>query len=282
MSFTRLVPAGLLIGAASIATPAFAQDDTTYFDGPYIAGSVSLDQVDDGSNDSLIFDTDQNGTYGDVVSTAAGANAFAPGFCNGIANGPTAAAGCSNDDNDIGYSLRVGYDKRINGGPFVAGVMLEGSKPGATDYTTAFSTTPASYTVAREIDWSGALRGRLGYSPGDGRGLFYVTGGVGYAKIDHDFITTNTANSFTEVDDGDWKFGTQLGAGAELMLTKNIGIGMEYLYSRYNDDDYHVVVGQGDAGATSPFVQVSDGTNLTTSDSKFDMHSLRATVSVHF
>ena len=62
MSFIRLVPAGLLIGAASIATPAFAQDDTTYFDGPYIAGSVSLDQVDDGSNDSLVFDTDQNGT----------------------------------------------------------------------------------------------------------------------------------------------------------------------------------------------------------------------------
>lgn len=282
MSFTRLVPAGLMIGVASMAVPAFAQDGSTYFDGPYIAGSVSLDQADDGSNDSLTFDTNQDGTYGDAVKTVAGANAFAPGFCNGIANGPTVAAGCSNDDNDIGYSLRVGYDKRINGGPFVAGVMLEGAKPGATDYTTGFSTTPASYTVAREIDWSGAVRGRLGYSPGDGRGLFYVTGGVGYAKIDHDFITTNTANSFTEVDDGDWKFGTQLGAGAELMLTKNIGIGMEYLYSRYNDDDYHVAVGQGDAGATSPFVQVSDGTNLTTADSKFDMHSLRATVSLHF
>ena len=50
------------------------------------------------------------------------------------------------------------------------------------------------------MDYAISGRGRLGFTPG-GRALVYGTGGVSYARIDHDFFTTNAANSFGEVND---------------------------------------------------------------------------------
>lgn len=269
--------------ATTVATPAFAQDaDSEYFNGFYVGGAVSLDVPADKTTDGIAFDTDGDGVFNDNVTTTTNANAFSPGFCNGAARGPTAGEGCDDDDADIGYAARIGYDQRINGGPIVVGLLVEGARSEATEFSNGFSTTPASYTVARQMDWSANVRGRLGYSPGDGRGLFYVTGGVGFAKIDHDFITTNGANAFTEQNDGDWQFGSQLGGGAELMLTRNIGIGIEYLYSKYNDDDYSVLVTQGTAPATNPFLLDSGQTNIAPTDRNLQMHSLRATASFHF
>lgn len=270
-------------GLALAATPAFAQDETpVYFDGPYIGGTVGFDAQSNDTGDTLVFDTDRDGNFDNTVNTVTPTNAFSPGFCNGAANTNAPAGGCANDDDDIGYGARIGYDKRLGGGPIVAGLLLEGSTSDSVDYTSGFSTTPASYTTRRELDYAISGRGRLGYSPGDGRGLFYVTGGVSYAKIKHDFITTNGANSFDVINGDKMVFGLQAGAGAELMVTKNIGLGVEYLYSKYNDDKSYVAVGPGTAGATNPFLLVSGGTNLRTSDTDLDMHSLRASLSFHF
>tara|TARA_B100001179_G_scaffold207875_1_gene172718 strand:+ start:588 stop:1430 length:843 start_codon:yes stop_codon:yes gene_type:complete len=275
----------LLVGAtiAISATPAFAQDATPeYFDGFYIGGSIGLDALSDSADDGIVFDTDGNGEFNDSVLTTTNANAFSPGFCNGAAIGNSPASGCANDDDDFGYSVRLGYDKRLGGGPVVAGLLVEGARSEATEFSTGFSTTPASYTTIRELDWSVGARARLGYSPGDGRGLFYATGGVAYGKIDHAFATTNGANEFTGQNDDDWRFGTQVGGGAELMLTNNISMGLEYLWSRYDDDKYSVLVTQGTAPATNPFLLDSGETSIRPSDTDFDIHSLRATVGFRF
>lgn len=269
-----------LIAIAAGSAPALAQDTPTTFDGLYVSGAVSLDNVDNGAK-GLQFDTNRDGTFGENVNLTTGANAFSPGFCTGSANGNNVNAGCSGDDDEVGYALRVGFDKRF--GSLVGGLLLEGSKSRATDFETGFTVTPASYTFAREVDYSLAARARVGLSPGDGRGLFYATGGVAYADLDRAFTTTNTANSFTLNEDGDeMVWGYQAGGGAEVLLGGGLTLGLEYLYSRYKDDDSFVEVTRGTAPLTNAFLLNSGGTNLRPADRHLDLHSFRVTAGFQF
>ena len=275
----------LLLAAAALgalATPALAQDSTqaATFDGVYVGGAVGYSTRSGDGTNTVSFDNARNGSFGDTVTTSTGANAFSPGFCNGGSTlNSQVTTPCTRDDDGIEYAARIGVDKRF--GSIVGGILIEGNKSEASESTTAFSSTPAGYSFRRGIDYAVSARARLGISPGDGRGLIYATGGGSYARIDHDFSTTNTANSFTPNDDRKMVFGFQAGGGAELMLTKNISIGMEYLYNRYNDDDYSVSIGTGTAGATNPFV-LAGGVNARPSDTSYDFHTFRATVGLHF
>lgn len=275
---TLLATAAIAVGFAS---PAAAQDaDPDFFTGFYVGGSISAETVDDSLADGIVFDTDQDGNYDNRVRTITGANAFSPGLCNGRPIGAPASAACGDDDTGLGYQAKIGYDVRVDGSA-VAGLVLEASKPNAVDYSTGFSTTPASYSISREVDYSVALRGRLGVSPGSGRGLIYATGGATYGKMKHGFTTTNTANSFTPVNADKWVFGTQLGAGGELYLTDNLSFNVEYLVTRYEDDDYYVAVGQGTAPATNPFLLRSGGTNIKPADD-LKVQSIRAGINFRF
>jgi outer membrane immunogenic protein len=112
--------------------------------------------------------------------------------------------------------------------------------------------------------------------------LLYATGGGSYARINHTFTTTNTANAFTTNNDDDMRFGYQVGGGAEIMLTDHISLGLEYLYNNYKDDKFFVGIGPGTAPATNPFLLNGGGTNLRPSDTRFDFHSLRGTLSFQF
>ncbi|QCB54812.1 porin family protein [Sphingopyxis sp. PAMC25046] len=271
----------LAVSAASmIAVPAFAQDnrDTSQdFDGPYISigGGASLQGSDRG--ESLIFDTDRDGTYGDQVTTVGGTDAFSPGFCNGAATG-TANLGCRNDKDGPEFFGRLGYDKRM--GNFVLGAVVEGGHSVARDSVSGFSTTPASYTMSREADYQANARLRAGYTPGGGA-LLYVTGGGAYARLDNKFVTSNTANSFD--DNGKTNaWGYTVGGGAEVMVTNNIGLGLEYLYTDVKDKDYVVNVGAGTAPATNPFLLNGGGTDIRRSDPHFRTHSVRGTLSYRF
>jgi outer membrane immunogenic protein len=122
-------------------------------------------------------------------------------------------------------------------------------------------------------------RARLGYAA---RGaLFYATGGAAYAKINNSFTTTNGVNSFT--DNGNSKsWGYSYGGGAEVKLAKNFSLGLEYLYTKFDDDDYVVSVGPGTAPVTDPFLIVSGGTDMRRSDSNFTMHNIRLTAAIRF
>ena len=265
--------------AALSATTAFAQgrDTSQDFNGVYIGGVAGYSaQANDGA-ETLTFDTNRDGTYGDTVRNIAGADAFSPGFCGGAATG-TGNVDCRNDKDDVEYSARIGVDRRM--GNFVIGALIEGGRTEATDSVSGFSTTPASYTITRSADYTAGARLRAGYTPGGGI-LFYGTGGLAYARLDNRFATSNTANSFA--DNGKTNaWGYAVGGGAEAMVTRNISLGLEYLYTDLKDKDYTVSVGQGTAPATNPFLLNGGGTDIRRSNPNFRYHGLRATMNLRF
>ena len=267
-----------LLAFAATATPAFAQDDEAQFDGAYIGVSVGQASVKNRTDVNAVeFDTNRDGTYGDTVRNSAGADAFSPGFCSGLASGNN-PSNCAQDYKGVQYSARLGYD--IQSGNGVFGALVEFDKSDATDFASAFSSTPAGYHFTRELDYAVSARARAGFTPAP-KLLVYGTGGVSYAKLNHGFTTTNTANSFTPTNDDDMIWGYQGGAGAELKLGGSLSFGVEYLYNRYEDDKYFVAVGPGTASPTNAFLLNGGGTNMR-QDPRFAFDTVRATVNLRF
>ena len=275
----RMLTVTLALSGAALSTNAFAQARDTHFDGPYVSATIGLAAQGNDGGDTLVFDKDGDGSYDDTILTSGGANAFSPGFCGGVSNGNAPALGCRSDRDKLEYAVRAGFDRRS--GNVVLGALVEGSMNNSKDGTSGFSTTPAGYSIQRELDYAVSLRARAGFTPGGGA-LFYVTGGGSYGKLKHTFATTNTANAFDEQRDGKMVWGWQAGGGAEVMVTDNVSLGLEYLYNRYRDNKYRVAVTQGTAPATNPFILTSAQTNIRSSDRNFDFHSLRASLSFQF
>src|SRR3546814_19309890 len=117
--------------------------------------------------------------------------------------------------------------------------------------------------MSREADYQANARLRAGYTPGGGA-LFYVTGGGAYARLDNKFTTTNAANSFD--DNGKTNaWGYAVGGGDEVIVTNNIMLGLEYLYTDVKDKDYVVNGGAGTADPTPhPFLLIGGGTYILT------------------
>jgi outer membrane immunogenic protein len=273
MRFALAVCAGM---SAFAVAPAAAQ--TGDWSGFYVGGSVGQAEPDSNDGETLVFDTDRDGTFDDQVNTAAPANAFSPGFCNGVSNGTTPGAGCNTSGSEVGYSLRAGYDWQM--GNWVWGVVGEWSKAEIGDAVTGFSTTPASYTFERELDSTLAARLRAGYA--FDQFLIYAAGGYAWGELDRTFSTSNTANSFTPTGDDEAQ-GYQVGAGVEFMLSPNWTLGVEYLQTSLDDDEYVVDVGPGTAGPTNPFLIVNPaGTFMRRSSDKFDYNTISATTSWRF
>ena len=217
------------------------------------------------------------------MTTAAGANAFSPGFCGGAAQGPTPATGCKGDKDGISYSIYGGYDWQKPGTPYVFGVVGEFGKANATDSVAAFSTTPAYYTLQRKQDYEASLRGRVGRTFYADRALIYATGGVAYARIKNSFATSNTANRFTDNgDEGAW--GYKVGVGGEYRLTPRVSIGLQYAYSSVDAGDYRVRAGNsGTTPATNPFLLGNaGGTDFKRSESDFANHNISASLNYRF
>ena len=267
------------VAAGSLAVPAMAQDrdKSQDFNGPYIGATFGVPMQSSDGGSTLVFDTNLDGTYGDTVTTTTGANAFSPGFCNGAATG-SGNVNCRDDKDGFEYFGRVGVDRRM--GNFVVGALLEAGRSEARDAVSGFSTTPASYTMNRKADWQGSARLRAGYTPGGGA-LFYVTGGGAYARLNNSFTTSNTANSFA--DNGKTNgWGWAAGGGAEVMVAKNVSLGLEYLYTDLKDNDYVVNVGPGTAPPTNPFLIGAGGTDIQRSDPHFRTHSVRGSLAFRF
>lgn len=101
-------------------------------------------------------------------------------------------------------------------------------------------------------------------------------------EFDHSFSSSNTANSFTS-SGGDSADGYQAGLGLQRRLSDNVSVGVEYLFTRLQDEDTRVRVGPGTAPATNPFLRVNPaGTDLRRSDTDFSSNAVRLTATYRF
>lgn len=257
------------------ATPVYAQSDDKPFDGPYVGVAFGGAFQKSDSRSSIIFDRDLDGKFGDTVTTAAGANAFSPGFCGGAAKTNAAAGGCRGDKDGVDFAVKAGLDKQV--GNLVFGGFVEFGKADIRDSVSAFSVTPASYTLTRKIGYNGRINVRGGYALG--RTLIYGTGGFSFARIRNSFATTNTVNSFTD-NGNSGSGGYNLGGGIQRKLTPNISVGLEYIYTDLKDGDYRLRVGpMAGTPATNAFILGNaKGTDFARSDDNFRFQSVRATL----
>lgn len=272
---TRGLAAALTL---ALAAPAAAQ---TTWTGPYAGVHIGAGLQRDDADETVTFDTNLDGTFSDTVRTAAGANAFSPGFCSGLAMGAVPAAGCTDDENGFDIGGRVGYD--WSSGMFVVGVLVDVSGTDVTDGVSSFSTTPAFYALSRQLKAMGGVRGRVG--AGNGRLLVYGTGGPAWGRIEHVFTSSNAANTFVpgrEVLRTENAWGYQAGGGLEVRVGSRWTLNGEYLYARFNDEADGTVRAQGPAPATNPFILVNAaGTDLRRSE-HFDVHSVRLALNYRF
>ena len=74
--------------------------------GVYAGGSVGRGFLK-GSSETVTFDTNLDGSFGDTVRTAAGVDAFSPGFCTGLAVARTPGDGCTDDDTEIDFGQPI-------------------------------------------------------------------------------------------------------------------------------------------------------------------------------
>ena len=268
------------VAALSIGVAAQAQQTSSSWTGAYVGAQAGWGWGwgHDKNNETIAFDNNLDGNFNNTVNTAAGANAFSPGFCAGAPNGSTPAGGCAKDDDGFEFGARAGYDWQI--GNWVVGAVVEGSRADVTDSVGAFSTTPAFYTMTRTLKELGAVRLRAGYAMD--RNLIYVTGGAAVGKVKHTFNTSNLANQFTTTENDRSATGYQLGGGAERKVTDNVTLGLEYIYTQLKDDGYTVRAG-GPAPATNPFILVNaGGTDFNRTNKDFDIHSVRLTAAYRF
>jgi opacity protein-like surface antigen len=273
--FSAAALAALVVTGAG-AGAAQAQDAS--WSGPYLGSYAGGSKHAKNKNETVLFDTNLDGVYGDTVRTSTGANAFSPGFCDGSAFGTTPATGCFKDETGFEFGVRAGYDMQF--GPFVVGALVEASRLDVDDHVTAFSTTPASYSLKRTLKRQGAVRARAGYAMGDT--LFYGTGGASRGQIEHNYFSTNSVNQFPRSGKR-WQNGWQAGGGVEHRFFPNLTFGAEYIYTRYDDADGMTLRAVGPAPATNPFLLVNPaGTNFRRSQDKLNVHSVRITSAYRF
>jgi outer membrane immunogenic protein len=284
-----IVTAALLSAAA--ATPAFAQEEERReFEGFHVGGSVGLTIERFSENETILFDRNLDNVFQENVTTAAGVNAFAPntaqpgaGFCAGsVGTSPTRpAGGCETGGNELEFSVRAGYD--FQNGPVVYGIMAEIGKTEQSSSVSAFSITPASYTITREIDLLANIRARLGYTITPTT-LAYFSAGVAFAKLDNSFTTTNTVNSVTLINEDQESLGGIFALGLEQKFGRNMAVGLEGAFQTLADDEFRVRLGNnGTTPAANPFLLGNpNGTDFRRSDDDFDLYSVRAFVNFRF
>ncbi len=269
-----------LVATAATLSPAFAQDGATTnnWTGPYVGGQLGYGWQPGDGDETINFDTNRDGTFGDSVNTLAGANAFSPGFCGGSAVTATPAGGCRKDKDGVEWDVHAGYDMQF--GSFVVGAVAEYGRSTLRDSVSAYSTTPARYTMTRRLKDNAGLRLRGGYALGNT--LLYGTGGLAWGKIHNSFSTSNAANSFTG-NGNDEVWGYKFGGGIEQLVAPNFSIGLQYMRVSLKDNDARVAVGPGVAPPTNPFLLVNGtGTDFARSHSRFASQSVKATASFRF
>jgi outer membrane immunogenic protein len=109
----------ILVAHVTAAVVLFAGADVARaqsWNGPYVGGQIGYGVQQDSADKIVRFDKNLDLDFRDVVTTAAGVNAFSPGFCAGAAVTPTPAGGCSKDRDAVrlaGWSFRARSRGRV-------------------------------------------------------------------------------------------------------------------------------------------------------------------------
>lgn len=277
---TKTVLAAAAATLALSAGMAQAQTSAQDWSGPYVGVFGGFADQKGASGETIRFDTNLDGGFGDTVRTAAGADAFSPGFCGGSNLTNAAPGGCRDDDDSDGeLGVRAGWDMQF--GDWVVGGVVDYSRLELQDSVTGFSTTPAAYTFTRKIDDLFAVRARGGYVFGADN-LVYVTGGYARAGVKQSFATTNTANTFPTGGGGGDADGYQFGLGVERRVFSNMTVGVEWLRTSLKADGLDVRA-TGPAPATNPFILVNGaGTDFQRSERDLDFDTFRVTAAYRF
>lgn len=154
---------------------------------------------------------------------------------------------------------QVGYNWQGMGSPWILGVEFDSAwaDMGKTQNFVSGATTVSSSTT---IDYTGSLRGRVGYAWD--RTMLYATGGLAWM---HNKLSVNaTSGSFTAgISDSQMHVGGTIGAGLEYALAPNWSAKAEYLYTAYGKSTY--------------FSNISGGASLNA-----DTHTMKAGINYHF
>lgn len=265
------------LAAAAVLLAGSASLQAQTWRGFHVGGQVGSGFLPGGDDKFVGFDKNLDGDFSDTVTTAAGADAFSPGFCPGASVGNVPSAGCVRDDKGFDAGVRLGYDWQS--GAFVFGATGEVTRVSLVDSVTAFSTTPASYTFTRELDTLATLGLRAGVA--GKRVLAYASGAAARGDVERGFSTSNRVNTFVpNENDGVWGF--QAGGGVEYAVAAGLRLGAQYQYTRLQDQDRFTVRSQGPAPATNPFLLSNPaGTDLRRSD-QFEFQTVRFTASYRF
>lgn len=168
--------------------------------------------------------------------------------------------------------IAAGYDVQMD--RVVFGGIIDVAYVDYADRQSGFSSTPASYTELRELDFLGTVRARAGYLVTDNL-LAYVHGGLAVGDVQYSFVSTNPNR--TSTGGNDLAVGYQVGGGLETMITENVSLGVEYAYTNLGESNFNTTF------TNAPFVVVNPtGTDARGSDRIFDFHTVKATLSYKF
>jgi outer membrane immunogenic protein len=224
---------GLLLSAtlwAAASVPAFAADPTTLvaaahdWSGLYVGGQIGYGWGD--ATTAEINTPDGSLNVGPLDYEA-------DGFIGGL---------------HIGYNYQAGA--------LVFGAEADAEYSGI-DGLYDFENTNS---LPKHIDWTGSLRGRLGYA--FDRVLLYGTAGLAIASVKMEAVESNAV----ALSERETAVGWTVGAGAEFALTSNLSMRAEYRYADY--------------GKTSISGDVYGGTFTYPHDNK--VHAVRLGASIHF
>jgi outer membrane immunogenic protein len=136
--------------------------------------------------------------------------------------------------------FQMGFNRRA--GNFVFGLEADIQTSNVGGGSTTFFDPPvisdATYTVSRNVDWFGTVRGRVGYARD--HMLIYATAGLAFGQVDYSgqyLITEPCCGTGNFADHKSSKFATGyvIGGGIERALNSNWSLKLEYQYINLGD-----------------------------------------------
>jgi high affinity Mn2+ porin len=163
---------------------------------------------------------------------------FGRGHSNAVLSDPSIATTSNSFGGPIG-GLQAGYNIQLPS-RIVLGFEADVSFPNYIDGNSVISTlaTAKSYVV-EQMDFTGSLRGRLGYAAG--RWMFYGTGGLAFTG--ERYLNTPTIGNDEKLLR--MRLGWAAGGGVEYAFAPHWSLRLEYLYSQFQNAGV-----QFDSGAT--------------------------------